>query len=269
MDLNSIKRVEKEVHERLYEGEDPLPMVSIDEVRKTLLSPCYETGNDKYSDNKMAFHELILREGGWKDKVVLDYACSNGGWSIYFALTGARQVVGFDIAESGIQGGLERINAQGLADKVELFVMDASSLQFPDNSFDIVIGTAVLHHVIKYPNIFEELHRVMKPGSKAYFLEGLADFPLWRLWWKIKGQVPLGDVPIFSSVIRRKAKMFTAVEIVGSCFFYSIKTILERPGAGSLRRQILKTCKGLDNIFFKVCPALRAYGSFSYIVLSK
>lgn len=100
------------------------------------------------------------------------------------------KVVGFDLAESGIRRGRKRIKVQGLTDKVELLVMDASNLGFPDNVFDMVIGTAVLHHVIKYPNVLEELHRIMKPGAKGYFLEGLADFFFGNIGGKLRVRSP-------------------------------------------------------------------------------
>jgi len=270
MDLDKVKEREKWFHEEYRDGEGPLPPVTIEDVHTALLQPCYTTGSDWYSDNKMAFHELILRDGGWSGKnMLLDYACGNGSWAIYFALTGAKKVIGFDIAERGVHRGRERIKAQGLTDKVELFVMDGSKLEFPNNTFDMVIGTAVLHHVIKYPNIFEELYRVMKPNTKAYFLEGLADFPPWKLWWKMRGEVPSGDVPMFAREIRRKARMFSKIEITGDTFLFSVKRFLWKPGLGRTRRFILKTCKRADNLLFKICPPLRAWGSFSYIVLTK
>ena len=45
--------------------------------------------------------------------------------------------------------------------------MDATALDFPDDTFDIVIGTTVLHHVIKYPGVFEELHRGHEAGREG------------------------------------------------------------------------------------------------------
>lgn len=260
---------EKQYHDAFYAGDSPLPEVVIAEVRELSLKPCYQTGRDKYSDNKMAFHEIIHRDGGWSGKHVLDYACGRGSWAIYYALTGAQRVQGFDISETAIQRGRERVERQGLADRVDLRAMDAARLDYEDETFEMVIGTAVLHHVIKYPQVFEELHRVMAPGAKAYFLEGLADFPLFRLWWKIKGEVPQGDVPIFSRDIHEKASMFSKIVIHGDTFLYSAKTMLWKPSMGRGRKSLLKVLKAIDTFLFRVCPVLRRCGSFSYIVLTK
>ena len=160
------KAAEKAFFEKYRADDPPLEPVDLVAIRRTKLAPCYTTGDDRYSDNKRAFHRLIERDGGWSDKYVLDYACGTGMWAIYFALTGAKRVVGFDLAESGVRSGQKLANRQGLRGKVRLLVGDATNLPFPNDHFDMAIGTAVIHHVIKYPGVFEELHRVLKPGAK-------------------------------------------------------------------------------------------------------
>jgi hypothetical protein len=109
----------------------------------------------------------------------------------------------------------------------------------------------------------------MKPGAKAYFLEGLADFPLFRLWWKIKGEVPEGDVPIFAREIREKARMFRDVEIQGDTFLYSMKTFFRKKPRTRAARWFLRTVKQGDQVLFRLVPTLRKWGSFSYITLTK
>jgi SAM-dependent methyltransferase len=269
MDLERVKAIEKEHFERKRDGEGPLPPVVVDQIRERELRPCYGGGSDRYSDNKMAFHEVIATGGGWEGKTVLDYGCGNGTWATYFALTGAAKVSGFDLAESGVRRGMDRVRTQGLEDKVELCVMDATNLTFPDAFFDVVIGTAVLHHVLKYPGVFEHLHRVMKPGAKAYFLENLADFPLFRLWWWLKGPVESGDVPIFSRDILDKSRSFSDVTIIGDDLLFSIKTFLCAPDMGRLRKVVLRSSKIADSFLFSAFPQLRRWGSFCYIELRK
>jgi len=262
-------QIEKAYHNNFYDGTEPLDFVDIEIVQNKWLQPCYETGSDCYSDDRQVFHRIIHGDGGWEGKHVLDYACGPGQWSIYFALTGARKVNGFDISGTAIRRGRKRVKAQGLKEKIQLDVMNATKLDYPDNAFDIVVGTGVIHHVIKYTGIFEELFRVMKPGAKAYFLEGLADFPLFRLMWKIKGEVPQGDVPIFSKEIYEKTRMFSDVEIHANHFIYSVKRLLGNNNPGKFRKFILKSCKQLDDILFSFYPPLRNWGSTSYIVLTK
>jgi ubiquinone/menaquinone biosynthesis C-methylase UbiE len=46
---------------------------------------------------------------------------------------------------------------------------DAESLPFPDASFDIVLGHAVLHHLPDLERSFAEFHRVLAPGGLIVF----------------------------------------------------------------------------------------------------
>ena len=56
----------------------------------------------------------------------------------------------------------------GLSD-VSATRADAESLPFADNSFDLVLGHAVLHHLPDLRRSFAEFHRVLKPGGRILF----------------------------------------------------------------------------------------------------
>ena len=244
-------------------------LLQVEEVQANQLQPCYRGSGDLYSENRALFHQIIHENGGWQGLNTLDYCCGLGNWAVYFGLTGAENVTGFDMGSTGIELGKDHVRRQRLEDKVQLLVADATDLPFGDGEFDIVIGHGVIHHTIKYPGIFENLHRVMKPGSKAYFQENLADFPLWRLWWKVKGEVPDGDVPIFSAEVREKAHMFSEVEIIGDSFIHAIKTLVYKKNMSVWRKNLLRCSHKADEILFRLFPALRKWGSMSVIVLTK
>ncbi len=72
-----------------------------------------------------------------------------------------------DIA-SGMLAALEA-NADRLGLDVETAVADAGALPFPDGSFDLVLGHAVLHHLPDLGAAFGELHRVLRPGGRIAF----------------------------------------------------------------------------------------------------
>jgi SAM-dependent methyltransferase len=62
-----------------------------------------------------------------------------------------------------------RENAARCGRRVEAVVADAESLPFEDESFDLVLGHAVLHHLPDLDRAFAEFRRVLCPGGTILF----------------------------------------------------------------------------------------------------
>lgn len=60
-------------------------------------------------------------------------------------------------------------NAASLGLDVNTVVCDAEDLPFDDDSFDLVLGHAVLHHIPNLGQAWKEIHRVLRPGGIAVF----------------------------------------------------------------------------------------------------
>jgi SAM-dependent methyltransferase len=60
-------------------------------------------------------------------------------------------------------------NARRLGLQVRTLRADAESLPFPDQSYDLVLGHAVLHHLPDLGRAFAEFHRVLRPGGRIVF----------------------------------------------------------------------------------------------------
>lgn len=84
-----------------------------------------------------------------------------------------------NISQVELNKGID--NAKGLPFDTEFLLMDANNLRFPDNSFDIVYGGAILHHLDIEQSV-GHIHRVLKPGGKILFLEPLNMNPLYKLY---------------------------------------------------------------------------------------
>ena len=52
-------------------------------------------------------------------------------------------------------------------------VVDASKLDFPDESFDAIFDFGIIHHIPNWKNCIGELRRVLKDGGKL-ILEALS-----------------------------------------------------------------------------------------------
>jgi ubiquinone/menaquinone biosynthesis C-methylase UbiE len=78
-----------------------------------------------------------------------------------------REAVATDISP-GMLARLERSAAE-LGVSVETAACEASELPFEDDSFDIVYGHAILHHLTDLPGAFREFRRVLRPGGVLAF----------------------------------------------------------------------------------------------------
>ncbi len=68
-------------------------------------------------------------------------------------------------------GMLRRLSetAEGLGLETETVVTEAEELPFEDESFDLVFGHAVLHHIPDLEGAFTEFKRVLRPGGAIAF----------------------------------------------------------------------------------------------------
>ncbi|MGO9488116.1 MAG: class I SAM-dependent methyltransferase [Solirubrobacteraceae bacterium] len=60
-------------------------------------------------------------------------------------------------------------NARRVGVEVHTARADAERLPFPDESFDLVLGHAILHHIPDLPRAFTEFARVLAPGGTVLF----------------------------------------------------------------------------------------------------
>lgn len=95
-----------------------------------------------------------------QDSKVLVVGCGTGGNTCYLANTYGCQVIGIDIADQMIQKAQARAEDLQLTDRVTFRVGDAYNLEFPDNSFDVVLTAFVLQFLDTrrtYPGFFRVL----------------------------------------------------------------------------------------------------------------
>src|SRR6059058_4534896 len=86
-------------------------------------------------------HELYDPAG----RDVLDYGCGPGYLAQYLVEGGARSVTGIDVSDGEIEQARERAEQNGIADRSHFLVADAHATDFADDSFDLIVGAAILH----------------------------------------------------------------------------------------------------------------------------
>lgn len=95
---------------------------------------------------------------------VLEIGCGLGTDGAQFAKAGA-DYTGVDLTEAAVALARNRFELFGLTGKFQ--TADAESLDFPDESFDLVYSHGVLHHTPDTAKAVKEIHRVLRPGGRA------------------------------------------------------------------------------------------------------
>lgn len=117
-----------------------------------------------------------------KAKQVLDIGCGIGDTSVFFAKRGAK-VVGIDISPKAIEISKKLSKLHQTNNLTKFKTGDIQKLDYKANSFDIVNGKAVLHHV-DLNQAITEVHRVLKPGGIAIFSDPLDYNPIIKFYDK-------------------------------------------------------------------------------------
>lgn len=100
---------------------------------------------------------------------LLDFGSGPGENALRFTRIGY-QVEGFDISESNIEVSRKLFERYECASKGNFQVSPAEILPYQDNTFDMIAGVDILHHVDIKKSV-SECRRVLKPGGTAIFRE--------------------------------------------------------------------------------------------------
>gem|GEM_PF-5970006 len=103
---------------------------------------------------------------GFKGKRILDIGCGFGFRTIGVAQNGALSVSAIDLDEQRIKEAAFYAQQRNV-ENVNFRVMDATCLEFEDESFDLVLADELIHHLDNLPMAFKEIYRVLKNRGLA------------------------------------------------------------------------------------------------------
>lgn len=124
----------------------------------------------------------LLNAVTWRgDETVLDVGCGHGLLLIEVAKRlGIGRVVGIDVWSQkdqwrkGPEATLQNADRAGVADRVDVRDADARELPFPEDSFDVVVSSLVIHNLHSRDErrrAVQEMVRVLKPGGRLAILD--------------------------------------------------------------------------------------------------
>ncbi len=125
-----------------------------------------------YEEKGQAQVRSKLRKTLGREPGVFDRALEIGAGTGYFGLNLLRAGVVREAVATDISPGMLRSledSAARLGLPVETAHCEAAELPFEDDSFDLVFGHAVLHHVPDLDAAFREFRRVLRPGGTIAF----------------------------------------------------------------------------------------------------
>lgn len=203
---------------------------------------------------------------------ILDCGCGFGVFSVLIAKKGCF-VNSIDISESMIDVTRKLAMANGVARLIDAEVMPVESLSFPDESFDLVVGTRILHHS-DVEQATREIHRVLKTNRQALFWECTEKNVILKMFRAIKRTLPLRALgtkfehPLTKSEIESMKTIFEGkLEILPATFFF-FQTLdhFVFKQKWALLSTIL--CS-VDELFDSVFPSLRHYSFHQIFVFHK
>ncbi|GAB3597562.1 class I SAM-dependent methyltransferase [Angustibacter peucedani] len=107
----------------------------------------------------------VAGRDGWPYGTALEIGAGTGFFALNLKQAGVVDQVHVTDLSPGMVEAAKR-NAAGLGFEVEGRVADAERLPYDDDTFDLVVGHAVIHHIPDVELALREVLRVLKPGGR-------------------------------------------------------------------------------------------------------
>ena len=209
-----------------------------------------------------AFHLVGEIDG----KRVIDFGCGTGSNSLVLASRGAN-VCGIDISHDLLSIARRRLQQFASSGRARFLTASAHDLPLQDESFDLVFGIAILHH-LELPLVAREVHRVLKRGGRAVFLEPVRDSRLLKLGrrlFPVKGDdVSPFERPLTTAEIAEFGAGFSRIAIKG----FSLPHVRAAARFGVFKKRIDPLYR-LDRALLKRYPSLEFFSAMRVIELTK
>ena len=111
------------------------------------------------------WHQLKPLFPPLQGKTVLDLGCGYGWHCAFAAQQGAVRILGIDLSGKMIEEAKKR-NA---AKQIEYRICGIEEYEYPENIWDCVVSNLALHYIEDIADIFQKVHRTLKPNGVFIF----------------------------------------------------------------------------------------------------
>ena len=230
MKLNEVNLREKEFHNKLQ---------SKDKGRAENIF--YRAIFNLYED----FYNYI--EENSNNKTILDYGCGNGSITEKIAKKNPYKIIGADISDVSIKKATSR--AKELKLNIEYRVENCENSSFESNTFDLIYGTGILHH-LNLEISAKEINRLLKKNGKMIFMEPLGTNPLINLYRRLTPNSRSKDEHPF---VKKDIEFLKSLYGNLSIKYYGFFTLIFFPFYKSPQKSLIyKSLAKLDQIIFKI-----------------
>jgi SAM-dependent methyltransferase len=236
MEPDRYKR-ESEFHDRVFQDES-------------------RHGTDRFYSitvRSKAFYRNTLLDAA-RGSRVLEFGCGPHSHAPLLAQRGAA-AFGIDISPVAIRQYRDVLARRGVTE-ASASVMNAEQLAFPDQSFDVVCGTGILHH-LDLRRSYSEIARTLRPTGLGLFIEPMGHNPAINAYRNRTPELRTPDEhPLLVSDLKLAEEYFEKVE----CRFFHLSTLglfpLHRTAAFP---SLLGAMDRLDQFLFKALPFTRKH----------
>jgi SAM-dependent methyltransferase len=230
MSLTEINLREKEFHNKLQS-----------ESKGRFENIFYRALHNMYVD----FNAYTFKKA--KNKIVLDYGCGAGNVSRKITVANPLKLFGIDISEVSINNAIE--NAKKLNLQIDYSVDNCEETKFKAESFDLIFGSGILHHLNLEKSV-SEINRILKNNGEMVFLEPLGTNPLINFYRKLTPKSRSEDEhPFLEKDFDFISSLFKRVTIKYYGFFTLVFFLFYKNPQKSLMFKIISK---LDHYFFKI-----------------
>ncbi len=208
--------------------------------------------------------------GDVRNKNVLVFGCGDSNVTVLLALKGGR-VWAFDLSCEALRTQREMAIANGVSERVHLVAGAAEELPFRGPCFDVIFGSAILHHLPDaLPRVPTELSRILRNGGFAIFSEPFVQSRSIQ-WLRSFFPHPKGLSPRERQLTPADLEPFRAHFHVATFYFHGISRLEQFVLKGTLRdsqywrKALVYGFHAFDYLLFR----LRTFRSLAGIIVLK